>query len=65
MKRPAWLDRLLRRTRGAENAARPLAAQLDNPYTPACGAPRRFAVWVRQQEKAPPPHGGGGRQPHK
>ena len=42
MKRPAWLERLLRRTRGAENAARPLAAQLDNPYTPAFGAPRRY-----------------------
>ncbi len=65
MKRPAWLNRLLRRTRGAENAARPLAAQLDNPYTPAFGAPRRFEELVRQQEKAPPPCGGGGRQTHK
>lgn len=65
MKRPAWLNRLLHRTRGAENAARPLAAQLDNPYTPAFGAPRRFEELVRQQEKAPPPHGGGGRQTHK
>ena len=65
MKRPAWLDRLLRRTRGAENAARPLAAQLDNPYTPAFGAPRRLEVLVRHPQNAPPPPGGGGRQPHK
>lgn len=50
MKRLARLARLCKKG-GRKNADPPLAAQLDNPYSPVFRAPRRFEELTRPQRE--------------
>lgn len=52
MKRPAWLARLCAK-REAQRGGPPLAAQLENPYSPVFGKPRRFEELVRPERQPP------------